>query len=340
LFDGTQGRSKIALYVRRVLIMQESEDLLPSWLRFVRGVVDSNDLPLNVSREVLQSDAKVRAIGKRLVKRVLDALEGVMSADRVRYARFWRNFGVCLKEGIWFGADDDGRIAKLCLFESTRGESGKDADLVSLDEYVARMPQGQEGIWYLTGNDRLALSHSPHLEGPTKRGEEVLFLVDPIDEWVVQRLTEWSGKKLVALDRRVLEEDAAAKEAREALDREHRDALGMLEGSLAKSVKSVRFTTRLEESPAVLVSDESNVSPHMARILRASNQEVPQEKRILELNAMHPLVQRLLAAAQDPARRQQAAELGEVLHGQAVLAEGGVLEDPGRFAKLLARLLA
>lgn len=340
LFDGTQGRSKIALYVRRVLIMQESEDLLPSWLRFVRGVVDSNDLPLNVSREVLQSDAKVRAIGKRLVKRVLDALEGVMSADRERYARFWRNFGVCLKEGIWFGADDDGRIAKLCLFESTRGESGKDADLVSLDEYVARMPQGQEGIWYLTGNDRLALSHSPHLEGPTKRGEEVLFLVDPIDEWVVQRLTEWSGKKLVALDRRVLEEDAAAKEAREALDREHRDALGLLEGSLAKSVKSVRFTTRLEESPAVLVSDESNVSPHMARILRASNQEVPQDKRILELNAQHPLVQRLLSAAKDPARREQAGELGEVLHGQAVLAEGGVLEDPGRFAKLLARLLA
>ncbi|MEY2745865.1 MAG: hypothetical protein RL112_907 [Planctomycetota bacterium] len=340
LFDGTQGRSRIALYVRRVLIMQESEDLLPSWLRFVRGVVDSNDLPLNVSREVLQSDSKVRAIGKRLVKRVLDALDGVKSNDRERYARFWRNFGVCLKEGIWFGADDEGRIAKLCLWESTRGEAGKDADLVSLDEYVARMQPNQEHIWYLSGNDRLALSGSPHLEGPKKRGEEVLFLVDPIDEWVAQRLTEWSGKKLVALDRSADGQDEAGKEAREALEREHREALTSMEERLARNVKAVRFTTRLEESPAVLVSDANAVSPHMQRILRASNQEVAQEKRILELNAAHPLVQRLLASAKDANEKERVGELTEVLHGQAVLAEGGVLEDPGRFAKLLARLLS
>ena len=340
LFDGTQGSSKIALYVRRVLIMQECGDLLPSWLRFVRGVVDSNDLPLNVSREVLQSDAKVRAIGKRLVKRVLDALDGVRSSDRERYARFWRAFGVCLKEGIWFGADDDGRVAKLCLWESSRGEAGKDSDLVSLDEYVARMQPGQESIWYLSGNDRLALSSSPHLEGPKKRGEEVLFLVDPIDEWVVQRLTEWSGKSLVALDRRADDEEAADKEAREALEREHRAALSAMEERLKDSVKQVRFTSRLEESPAVLVSDANTVSPHMQRILRASHQEVAQEKRILELNAAHPLVRRLLECSKDEAQSERTGELTEVLHGQAVLAEGGVLEDPGRFAKLLARLLS
>lgn len=335
LYDGSQGRSKIALYVRRVLIMQESEDLLPSWLRFVRGVVDSSDLPLNVSREVLQSDAKVRAIGKRLVKRVLEALEGVKTSDRTRYERFWKNFGVCLKEGIWYGADDEGRIAKLCLWESTQGQ-----DLVTLDEYVQRMKEGQEGIWYLTGNDRLALSNSPHLEGPLKRGEEVLFLVDPIDEWVVQRLTEWSGKKLLALDRRQESDEASDKETREALDREHREALSAIEERLTKHVKQVRCTTRLVESPAVLVSEESTVSPHMQRILRAANQEVPNEKRVLELNAAHPLVQRLFQATNDPAKREQAGELAEVLHGQAVLAEGGSLEDPGRFAKLLARLLS
>ena len=335
LYDGTQGRSRIALYVRRVLIMQECEDLLPSWLRFVRGVVDSSDLPLNVSREVLQNDGKVRAIGKRLVKRVLESLDGVLRDDRARYERFWKNFGAVLKEGIWQGADDEGRVAKLCLWESTH-EGG----LATLDEYVARMKEGQEGIWYLAGNDRLALSNSPHLEGPRKRGEEVLFLVDPIDEWVVQRLTEWSGRKLVALDRRTDAEDPAAKEAREALDREHREALDAMEGTLAKSVKQVRFTTRLEESPAVLVSDENAVSPHMQRILRAANQDVAQEKRVLELNAAHPLVQRLLADAKDPARTERVGELTEVLFGQAVLAEGGSLEDPGRFAKLLARLLS
>lgn len=334
LFDGTQGRSKVALYVRRVLILEECQDLLPSWLRFVRGVVDAPDLPLNVSREFLQQNAVVRQIGKRLVKRVLESLATMLEKDREKYAKVWADFGPVLKEGIYVGGDEDQRISRIALFETTHG-----AEATTLGEYVARKKPDQKAIWYLAGSERRILESSPHLEPFAKRGEEVLLFTDPIDEWVVERLQEFGGLPLKRVDQADLDlETSSEKEAREKLDRDHRAALEAVETKLAGAVQSARFSTRLSESPAVLVSAGGGVSANMERILRAARQDVPKEKRVLELNPDHALVKKLLELhAADP-RAERVGDLIELLHGQALLAEGSPLADPGRFSKLLARL--
>jgi len=336
LFEGPQARSKIALYVRRVLILAESSDLLPGWLRFVRGLVDAPDLPLNVSREVLQQNPIVRQIERRLVKRVLETLATMLEKDREKYRAVWADFGVVLKEGIYAGGDEENRISRIALWHTTQAD-----EPTTLGEYVARMKSGQTAIWYLAGNDRKTLASSPHLEAFQKSGDEVLFFVDPIDEWVVERLATFEGKPLRPIDRADPDrEGSAAKEAREKLDREHRDALAAIEERLKDSVRAVRFSTRLSESPSVLVAEGSGVSANMERILRAARQDVPVEKRVLELNPDHALVKKLLALhAADP-RAERVGDLVELLHGQALLAEGSALPDPGRFSKLLARLYA
>ncbi len=334
LFDGSQGKSKISLYVRRVLILEECQDLLPSWLRFVRGIVDAPDLPLNVSREVLQQNALVRQIGKRLVKRVLESLSTLLASEREKYAKVWADFGIVLKEGIYLGGDEDGRISKIALFESTHG-----AQPTTLAEYVARKKPDQKAIWFLAGSERRILEASPHLEPFTRRGEEVLFFTDPIDEWVVDRLQSFDGLPLQRIDRSDIDlETSAEKEVREKLDRDHRETLSAIETRLGGEVKAARFSTRLTESPAVLVSEGTGVSANMERILRAARQDVPKEKRVLELNPDHGLVKKLLELhAADP-RSERVGDLVELLHGQALLAEGSPLPDPGRFSKLLARL--
>jgi molecular chaperone HtpG len=336
LFEGPQARSKVALYVRRVLILAECPDLLPGWLRFVRGLVDAPDLPLNVSRETLQQNPVVRQIERRLVKRVLESLASTLEKDRAKFRAVWGDFGVVLKEGIYAGGDEDNRISKIALWETTAAD-----EPTTLPEYVARMKPGQQAIWYLAGNERKTLESSPHLEAFRKSGEEVLFFVDPIDEWVVERLATFEGKTLKPIDRADPDrEGAAAKEVREKLDREHRDALAAIEERLKESVRAVRFSTRLSESPAVLVSEGGGVSANMERILRAARQDVPAEKRVLELNPDHALVKKLLELhAADP-RAERVGDLTELLHGQALLAEGSPLPDPGRFSKLLARLYA
>lgn len=336
LFDGSHGRSRISLYVRRVLIVEESEDLLPSWLRFVRGVVDAPDLPLNVSREVLQQNALVRQIQKRLVKRVLEALASMLEKDRAKYTRVWADFGVVLKEGIYLGGDDDGRISKIALFETSNG-----TEPTTLGEYVARKKPEQKAIWFLAGSERRILESSPHLEAIRKKGEEVLFLTDSIDEWVVERLTSFEGLPLQRLDRSEVDlETSAEKEAREKLDRDNREALTAVEAKLGGEVKAARFSTRLTESPAVLVSEGHGVSANMERILRAARQDVPKEKRVLELNPDHALVKKLLDLHASDAKSDRVGDLVELLHGQALLAEGSPLPDPARFSKLLARLYA
>ncbi|MBL8862814.1 MAG: molecular chaperone HtpG [Planctomycetes bacterium] len=335
LFDGTQGRSRVSLYVRRVLIMEDCQDLLPPWLRFVRGVVDASDLPLNVSREVLQQNAQVRQIHKHLVKRLLDALRAMLESDRARYARVWADFGPVLKEGIVTGADEDGRISKLALFETTHG-----AEPSTLSEYVARKREGQPAIWYLTGAERRVLEGSPHLELFRRRGEEVLFLVDPVDEWVVEHLREFEGLPLRRADRAQDLESSAEKEAREQLDREHRAALEALESELAGQIASARFTARLKDSPAALATEEGGLSANLERILRAARQDVPKSKRVLELNPDHALVKRYLEAQAAEPRSARAQDLAQLLLGQALLAEGSPLPDPARFSKLLARLYA
>lgn len=336
LFEGAQPKAKLALYVKRVLIMEECLDLLPPWMRFVRGLVDAPDLPLNVSREVLQHNAQVRAIQKRLVQRVVQALAARLESDRAEYAKFFEAFGSLLKEGIYAGADEDQRLSKLLLFATTHGD-----EPTTLQEYVGRMKSGQDAIYYLAGESREKLGGSPHLEAFEKRGFEVLYFVDPIDEWLVTRLDTFDGKPLRAIDRAGQElENASEKEARETLERDKRELLAFLEEKLGGQVKSVRFSTRLSDSAAVLVPDEGGLSPHMERILRAAQQAVPEQKRVLELNPDHPLTKRIEAGFASDRNGSDLADLVELLHGQAQLSCGETPAEPARFAKLVSRLAA
>jgi len=336
LFAQNEARSKVALYVRRVLIVPECEDLLPAWLRWVRGVVDASDLPLNVSREVLQQNAQVRQIKKHLTKRVLESLAAMLEKERAKYAGLWSQFGVLLKEGLVLGEDDGGRLAKLALFSSTHGD-----EPVTLSEYVSRMKPDQAAIWYATGEDRARVSASPHVAAFRQRGEEVLLLTDPVDEWLVDRLREFEGKPLRAVDRDDAEtESSAQKEAREALEREHRDVLSALEKELGAHVSAVRISTRLGDAPAALQTSAHGLSPHMARILRAAQRDVPEEKRVLVLNPDHALFAKLARIRKEKGEAHaEFGELASLVHGQALLAEGSPLPDPARFVQLLARWL-
>jgi molecular chaperone HtpG len=363
VFEAAEPKSRLSLYVRRVLIMAECEDLLPPWLRFVRGLVDAPDLPLNVSREVLQRNPIVRQIQKRLVKRVLDAQAQMLAADRGKYRRFWDAFGVLLKEGIYVGADDDQQISRIALFASSRtraahatgdtggaatagGESATESDrelgdeLTTLGEYVARMRSDQKAIYYVAGADLRALERSPHLEAFAKRGIEVLLLADPVDEWMVGRLREFEKKPLVPVDRGELDlESGAERQVREDLDREHRDVLAAVELELSGDVKSVRFTNRLQDSPAVLVNEAGALSPHMERVLRAARQDVPHAKRILELNPEHPLIRRLEELHKETGASAEFRDYAQLLYAQTLLAEGSPLPDASKFARQVAELM-
>jgi molecular chaperone HtpG len=335
MFEAAHGKSRLSLYVKRVLIMEECPELLPPWLRFVRGLVDSPDLPLNVSRESVQQNATIRAIKKRLVKRVIDALASMLETRREEFRAFWRDFGPVMKEGIWYGEDEDERVRKMCLFETTHG-----AEPTTLAEYLARKPKDQTAIWYMTGDRRSVLESSPHVEAFRKRGLEVLFLVDPIDEWLLQRVRDFDGVPLKAIDRGAFELEAPSeKEARETLDRDHRDLLAAVETKLASDVKTVRFSTRLSDSPAVLLTDEQALSLHMERLMRAANQDPPREKRILELNPDHAVVKKLMALYKEEPRSERFGEWVEWLHGQTLLAEGSPLPDAARFARLMTKLV-
>jgi molecular chaperone HtpG len=330
--EAMRGKSRLSLYVKRVRILDEAPELLPDWLRFVRGLVDASDLPLNVSREVLQANPAVRAIRKRLVRRLLDELSRVLQEDRSRYEAFFERFGSFLKEGVYAGEDDEKRLEKLLLFETTR-EGARS----SLAEVAARLPAGQKQIPYLVGPDRATLMGSPQLELLTKKGIEVLLFTEPIDEFLVPRIGSVDNHPLVPCEQAARElVGSAEKEAMEALDREQRELLSAMETQLKDNISSVRFSARLSESPAALSSEKGGLSPHMERMLKAAGQPVPEQRRCLELNPEHGLVKRLL---QEPAGTRR-EELIEVLHGQAQLSEGTPLADPGRFARLVGRLLA
>jgi molecular chaperone HtpG len=335
LFERGEPRSRIALYVKRVLIVQDSEDLLPPWLRFVRGLVDASDLPLNVSREVLQATPLVRQIKKRLTRRVVDALAQHCQEKRAEFETLFTHFGSLLKEGIYAGEDEDGKLAKLLLFDSTRAQGR-----TTLTEYVARLQKDQKPIYYLAGNEKAVLEASPHLESYRKRELEVLLMSDPVDEWLLTRLSEFDGHPLVAVDRGAHEiASESEKQAAEDLARGQRALLTSIEEQLGKDVAEARFSTRLSDSPALLVGQPGGISPQMERILKAANQPVPPQKRALELNPDHPLVKRLMDAhAKDP-KAAGVGDLVELLHGQALLAEGSPLPDPAKFAKLLSRML-
>lgn len=320
-------RHGIKLYVRRVFIMDDAEQLMPNYLRFVRGIIDSGDLPLNVSREILQHSKDIDSIRNGSIKKVLDLLEEIAIKDTEKYTIFWREFGQALKEGVVEDGPNRERIAKLLRFSSTQSDT--EAQTVSFENYVERMKEGQEKIYYVTADTFLAAKNSPHLEIFRKKGIEVLLLPDRIDEWVVTHITEFGGKPLQSitrgeLDLGKLDEGTSSREKTES---DFTDTLQKIRMSLGDMVKDVRITHRLTNSPACLVNDEQDLNANFERILKAAGQKVSGSKPILEINPDHPIVAQMK-------ERVDVAHFGDwsrMLYDQALLSEGGELEDPAGF---------
>jgi len=333
IWDRNQ-RHGLKLYVRRVFIMDDAEQLLPPYLRFVRGVVDSSDLPLNVSREILQESRDVKAIREGCTKRVLSLLEDLAENRKDDYAKFWSEFGQVLKEGIGDDPANRERIAKLLRFASTASEGVQN---VSLSDYVARMKPGQKSIYYLTAETPDAAKSSPHLEIFRKKGVEVLLLTDRVDEWMLTFLHEFDGKPLVSVAKGDLDlgdlADAQEKEEQQKVADEYKELVAKVKSALGDRVQDVRVTLRLTDSPACIVVDRDAMSAHLARLLKAAGQKAPTAKPILELNPHHPLVQRLKY------EDAKLADWAALLLDQAVLAEGGQLDDPAGFVKRLNQML-
>jgi molecular chaperone HtpG len=336
LWDRDQRRG-VKLYVRRVFIMDDAEQLMPAWLRFVRGIVDSSDLPLNVSREILQQSKDVQAIRAAAVKRVLSLLEELVEKDAAKYQTFWTTFGRVLKEGVPEDPASRDRLAPLLRFSSTH--LADDAQTVSLADYVGRMKDGQQAIYYITADGYAAARHSPHLEIFRKLGVEVLLLHERIDEWVASSLHEFDGRRLQSaaakdLDLSALGGEAPAPDA-SAPTGEHTLLLERMQAALQDRASAVRVTQRLTDSPACLVSSDDGLSTNLERMLRAAGQGVPGSKPILEVNATHPIVRRLAGEA-DPVRFH---DWSQILFDQATLAEGGQIEDPAAFVTRLNKLM-
>jgi molecular chaperone HtpG len=330
-------RHGVKLYVRRVFIMDDAEHLMPGYLRFVRGVIDSNDLPLNVSREILQESKIVETIRGGCVKRVLGLLDDLAENDKDKYAKFWKEFGRVVKEGAGEDFTNKERIAKLLRFASTHADS--DEQTVSLADYVSRMKDGQDRIFYVTADSFAAAKNSPHLEIFRKKGIEVILLYERVDEWMVTNLTEFEGKQLQSVAKGDLDlgklEDESEKKEQEKEAGDFKDLTERIAKTLGEKVKEVRVTHRLTGSPACLVSDQHGMSMNLERLLKAAGQKVPGAKPILEINPHHPLVQGLKYES-DEARF---ADWSHILFDQALLAEGGQLEDPATFVKRLNELM-
>jgi molecular chaperone HtpG len=336
LFD--RDRRGLSLYVRRVFIMDDCKDLLPDYLRFVRGVVDSDDLPLNVSREILQQQDTVQKLRKQLVKRILDHLAKLGSseeaADQEAFTQVERAFGTVLREGLVNDFENKDKVARLVRYASTKTEGEAKT---SLEDYVKRMPEGQADIYFVTAQSVAAAKSSPHLEGFTKKGYEVLLLVDPVDEWVAQHFTEFDKRKLVSVAKGV--ENLSSEDDKKALEEKSKDMggfLGFVKESL-DGIKEVRLTNRLTDSPCCLVGEEHSLSPQMEELMRKMGQEMPKSERILELNAAHPLVVKLQSLQGSDAAKAKTHI--QVMRDQAVLAEGGRIADPAAFAKRVQELL-
>ncbi len=336
-----ERRSGIHLYVKNVFITDDSKDLLPEYLRFVRGVVDSSDLPLNVSREMLQDDAVIRRIRKSLVGKMLSTFKSMKKKRPDDYYKFWDQFGMVLKEGFHYDNENKERLQELVLFNSTKSEEGKPT---SLSEYVERMPEGQEEIYYLAGENVDALTQSPLLEVFQSKGYEVLFYSDSIDEWVAQSLTEYDGKKLKAIDRGDIdvdsEEEKKEKEKqREEADVEYKDLLTAIQTKLDASVKEVRLSNRLTDSACCLVADEMGMNANMERIMKSMGQDYPESKRILELNPKHPIMAKMKAMFVVDPEGGKLSDYATLLRDQALLTEGSPIKEPLRFAKLVSELM-
>ncbi len=332
LFNG-QGKRGIRLFVKRVFIMEDCEDVLPAWLRFVRGVIDSDDLPLNVSRELLQDSVITRTIRKQVIKRTLDRLDEVATSEPEAYKAFWSEFGVVVKEGLAVDAEYRDRVAELCRFATTH-ESGQ----TSLADYVSRMPEGQPAIYYAIGDSPAAVAGSPHLEGLRKRGYEVLLLSDPVDEWAIEALPRYKEKSLTSAMRADLKIDDK-KEENEQAKGIVAPLVDRMKAFLKGKVVDVRTSDRLTDSPVCLVIPAGSHHAPMEQMLRAAGRDVGPSRRILEVNPSHPLVKSLQALNEREPGSERLGEYVETLYDQAVLMEGGRLDDPNRFARRLTSLL-
>jgi molecular chaperone HtpG len=332
-------RGGIQLYVKRVFIMDDAEQLMPTYLRFVTGVIDSTDLPLNVSREILQESRDVKVIRESSTKRVLSMLEELANSDDTakleKYRTFWTEFGQVLKEGIGEDQGNQERLAKLLRFASTHSDTAE--QITSLADYIGRMKEGQDAIFYVTGETFNAAKNSPHLEIFRKKGVEVLLLSDRVDEWMLSFMPEFEGKKLTSVAKGGLDlgqlADEAEKKEQESTEKEFKDLLEKMKAALSDKAKDVRVTFRLTDSPACLVADENELSGNLLRMLKAAGQEAPSTKPILEINPEHPLVLKL---KYDDAAFDEWANL---LFDQALLAEGGHLSDPASFVKRMNKML-
>jgi molecular chaperone HtpG len=326
------SRRGVQLYVKRVFIMDDCAELMPEYLRFVKGVVDAADLSLNVSREILQQDRQIQLMRRRLVKKVLSSIKSLQSSRPEDYTKLWGEVGAAIKEGLLSDADNRDAILEICSFASTHSEDA----LTTLAGYVSRMKEGQEHLYYMTGDSRAAVEHSPHMEALRAKGYEVLILTDPIDEMWVDSVPAFDGKPFqsVAKGQVDLETDEE-KSANEAKAAEFSDLLTWMQSQLEENVKEVRLSSRLTTSPACVVGDAHDITPTLEKMYKAMGQELPKIKRILELNPAHPLVEGLHKAFAG-GERESLADTAELIHGLALLAEGGELADPSRFVKLVA----
>ena len=331
------ARHGVKLYVRRIFIMDDAEKLMPTYLRFVRGVIDSNDLPLNVSREILQQNKLVDNIRAGAVKKVLGLLDDMATNEKEKYATFWKEFGKVLKEGIPEDNANREPIAKLLRFSSTHNNS--ETQDVSLDDYIGRMKEGQEKIYYLTADTYATAKNSPLLEIFRQKGVEVLLLSDMVDNWVVSSLPEYQGKPLQSIAKGELEldklDDAETKAAQEKAASDFKELTERLQTVLADKVKEVRVTHRLTSSPSCIVGDENDLDESFKRILKATGQNLPASKPIFEINPQHPIVERLRQVEDE----QRFKDWSYILFEQAVLTDGGELEDPMAFVSRLNGLL-
>ena len=336
LYD-RERKHGIKLYVKRVFIMDETEHLMPNYLRFVRGIVDSDDLPLNVSREILQHNRVIDKIRAASVKKVLGLLESMAKNEAEKYAEFWAQFGQVMKEGPIEDFANKDQVAKLLRFSSTHTDSATQD--VSLDDYVSRMKEGQDKIYFITAETFAAAKNSPHLEVFRRKGIEVLLLSDRVDEWLVEHLREFDGKSLQSVAKGDLDlgaiEDEEDKKAQEKAEGDFKGVIEMVRESLEDKAKDVRITHRLTDSPSCLVLDQHDMGLQMQQILKAAGQNVPGSKPILELNPQHPLVAQL----KDMGDKEKLADWANILFDQAMLAEGGQLEDPAAYVKRINSLL-
>jgi molecular chaperone HtpG len=338
-YHGYQGG--LRLYAKRVMVMENCEDLLPRYLRFIKGVVDSADLPLNISRQTLQQDRHITQIRKWLTKKVLDALEELFEKDYDNYLKFWDQFGRALKEGISSDYENKGRILSLLLFQS----SADPEKLTTLKDYVERMKEGQEEIYYLTGESRSVVENSPHLEAFKEKGYEVLYLTEPVDELLAQSLWDYEGKKLKSASKGTLklgdnqEEKEKVQAKLKQKEEEAADLFTAMQKALDEHVKQVRLSNRLIASPACLVGTEMDYSPHMERLLQKGKGGGPKQRRILELNPDHEIFVKLQERFQQNKEDNAVGEYAELLLGYALLAEGSEIPEPTKFNRLVVNLM-